>query len=75
MKEMFDSNSLVGKEVRALDDKEYGHRILIYYPDVQKYVVETIYWSDGKIVNPYYLGSTISKDDLFRKYDVKSARG
>ena len=71
---MFDPRSLVGKEVRALDDKEYGHRVLIYHSDIQKYVVETIYWNDGKIVNPDYLGSTISKDDLFNKYDVKSAR-
>ena len=45
---MFDPNSLVGKEVRALDDEDYGHRVLIYYPDIQKYVVETIYWNNGK---------------------------
>ena len=54
---MFDPRSLVGKEVRALGDKEYGHRVLIYHSDIQKYVVETIYWNDGRIVNPDYLGS------------------
>ena len=71
---MFDPSSLIGKEIRALDDEDYGHRILIYYPDTQQYVVETIYWNDGRIVNPDYLGSTISKNDLCSKYDVSSAR-
>jgi hypothetical protein len=72
---MFDPSSLIGKEIRALDDEDYGHRILIYYPDTQQYVVETIYWNDGRIVNPDYLGSVIGKDDLYSKYDVNSARG
>ena len=71
---MFDPNSLVGKEVRALDDEDYGHRILIYYPDIHKYVVETIYWNSGKTVNPNYFASTIDKNNLYNKYDINSAR-
>jgi len=70
---MFDPSSLVGKEVRSLDDEEYGHRVLIYNSDTQKYIVETIYWNNREIVNSDYLGSTISKDDLYRKYDVRFA--
>ena len=68
---MFDPSSLVGREVRSLDDEEYGHRVLFYNSDTQKYTVETIYWNNKKIVNPDYLGSKISKDDLCRKYDVR----
>ena len=71
---MFDPNSLVGKEVRALDDADYGHRILNYYSENQYYVVETIYWDDGKLVNENYLGSLIKKDNLHNKYDVYSPR-
>ena len=69
---MFDPNSLVGKDIRALDDEEYGHRVLSYSPDTREYLVETIYWSNREIVSPDYLASTISKDFLYRKYDVKS---
>jgi len=71
---MFDSDSLAGKEVRALDDKDYGHRVLTYYPDIEKYVVETIYWNNRKVVNPDYSGSIIGKNDLYNKYDINSAR-
>ena len=67
--------SLVGKEVRALDDKDYGHRVLAYYPETEEYAVESIYWNDGKKVNPDYLGSIITKDNLYNKYDINSARG
>ena len=67
---MFDPSSLVGKEVRSLNDEEYGHRVLIYNSDTQKYTVETIYWNSREVVNPDYLGSIISRDDLYRKYDV-----
>ncbi len=63
-------NNLVGKEVRSSDDEEYGHRVLAYDPDTQSYIVETIYWSSRELVNPDYLGSTISKNDLYSKYDV-----
>tara|TARA_B100000131_G_scaffold97853_1_gene95005 strand:- start:3072 stop:3353 length:282 start_codon:yes stop_codon:yes gene_type:complete len=68
---MFSPSSLVGKEVQALDDKEYGHRVLSYDSTTNSYIVETIYWSNGELVNPDYLGSTISSDDLYSKYDVK----
>jgi hypothetical protein len=71
---MFDPKNLVGKEVRALDDEDYGHRVLNYYPENQYYVVETIYWDSGKLVNKDYLESPIKKDDLYNKYDVYSAR-
>ena len=64
-------NSLVGKEVRSLDDDEYGHRVLSYNPDTEEYVVETIYWNNKEIVNSNYLGSIISKDSLYRKYDIR----
>jgi len=70
---MFDPGSLVGKEVRSLSDEEYGHRVLTYNSDTQRYIVETIYWNNREIVNPDYLGSTISKDGLYRKYDVRFA--
>ena len=72
---MFDPNSLVGKELRSLDDTEYGHRVLDYNSDTQKYIVETIYWNSKELVNPDYLGSTIGKDTLYKKYDVKSLVG
>ena len=68
---MFDPNSLVGKEVRSFDDKEYGHRILSYNSRTNKYLVETIYWDNRRVVNPDYFGSTIDKNDLYHKYDVK----
>jgi len=71
---MLDPNSLIGKEVRALDDDDYGHRVLVYYSEIEKYIVESIYWNSGEKVNPNYLGSTISKDALYSKYDVTSAR-
>jgi len=74
MKPQIDPSSLIGKEIRALDDKDYGHRILMYCPETEKYVVESIYWNNGKRVNPDYLGSTIGKNDLCSKYDVSSAR-
>tara|TARA_A100001011_G_scaffold192783_1_gene201368 strand:- start:529 stop:747 length:219 start_codon:yes stop_codon:yes gene_type:complete len=70
---MLDPNSLIGKEVRSLDDEEYGHRVLFYNADTRKYVVETIYWDSRELVNSDYLGSTISKDTLYRKYDVNSS--
>tara|TARA_A100001015_G_C14907753_1_gene679094 strand:+ start:764 stop:982 length:219 start_codon:yes stop_codon:yes gene_type:complete len=70
---MINTNSLVGKEVRSLADEEYGHRVLFYNADTRKYVVETIYWDSRELVNSDYLGSTISKDTLYRKYDVNSS--
>ena len=69
---MINTNSLVGKEVQSLGDEEYGHRVLSYDSDSATYVVETIYWDNRELVNPDYLGSTISKDDLYQKYDIKS---
>ena len=74
MKPQIDPSSLIGKEIRALDDKDYGHRILMYYPEIEKYVVESIYWNNGERVNPDYLGSTIGKNDLCKQYDINSAR-
>lgn len=71
---MLNHDSLIGKEVRSLDDEEYGHRILDYDSGTNKYVVETIYWDNREIVNSDYLGSTISKDDLYSKYAVGLAR-
>ena len=69
---MINPNSLVGKEVRSLGDEEYGHRVLSYDVDSSTYIVETIYWDSKELVNPDYLGSTISKDNLYQKYDVNS---
>ena len=70
---MFNPASLVGKDVRALDDEEYGHRVLSYDADTREYLVETIYWSNREVVNRDYLASMISKDFLYRKYNVKSS--
>ena len=69
---MINPNSLVGKEVRSLDEEEYGHRVLSYDVDSSTYIVETIYWDSKELVNPDYLGSTISRDNLYQKYDVNS---
>ena len=69
---MFNPDSLVGKKVRSLDDKEYGHRVLSYDSDTKMYLVETIYWDSGEVVSPDYSGSTIREDDLYYKYDVRS---
>ena len=70
---MFNPASLVGKDVRALDYEEYGHRVLSYDSDTREYLVETIYWGSREVVNPDYLASTISKDSLYRKYNVNSS--
>ena len=71
---MFNPNSLVGREIRSLDDEEYGHRVLSYNSDTKEYTVETIYWANGELVNPGYFGSTISRDNLYNKYDVKPSK-
>ena len=67
---MFNPNILVGKKVRSLHDKEYGHKVLSYDFNTNQYTVETIYWDSGEVVNPDYLPSTISSDSLYNKYDI-----
>ena len=67
---MFSPDILVGKSVRSLYDKGYGHKILSYDFNNNQYTVETIYWDSGEAVNPDYLPSKISLDSLYNKYDV-----
>lgn len=67
----FDPHNIVGKEVKAADGGDYGHRVLGYNPDANDYIVQAINWSTGKTLDK------VNRLDEFKityRYDLDSAR-
>lgn len=64
--------NIIGKEVKAADGGDYGHRVLSYNPNTEDYTVRAIKWSTGDWLQdePH----TIDCFKISYRYSIDSAR-
>lgn len=67
-----DPHNIIGKEVRAADGGDYGHRVLGYDPETEDYTVQAIRWSTGEPYSEHT--TTIDAFKITYRYVIGSAR-
>jgi len=69
-----DPHNIVGREVRAADGGNYGHRVLSYDADTKEYSVQAICWSTGELLDDADVIRTIDAFKISYRYDCIHAR-
>jgi len=69
-----DPHGIIGKEVKAADGGNYGHRVISYDKEREEYEVKAIRWSDGELLPDTVAPRTIDVHKITWRYDITSAR-
>ena len=64
--------NIIGKEIKAADGGDYGHRILSYDTNTQDYTVRSIRWSTANSLKDET--NTIDNFKISYRYLIDSAR-